>query len=350
MTSSHRHRTGFTIVELLVVISIMAVLMGLLLPALSGAQRRGRKATELNDLRQIGIAWNLYAQSNRDAALPGFLDGVHPGPEGLSVQERWKVRYDYANGTAASLSDAQSWPWRLLQYLDYSDEMVLGHLDLDVTGPQAMSDPTLQDPVPHRGPGATIARTTRVAEEPSFAYNAFYVGGWYDQWLPLLNDDKEITGYVPRPRYGGQVTANYYSYNGDVREGPFETTASVVVRSPAQIRNASNLILFCSASRMPLGDFHEVEADRFGSHFVVPPYLATEPMWRKSPDTPSDTTLQVRGTVDGQDAPVPIGRHTGAVASLRADLRTDASAPGTLDDQRLWIDRADTKLWYHNPD
>jgi prepilin-type N-terminal cleavage/methylation domain-containing protein len=57
--SSHR---GFTLLELLVVIAIIAVLVGLLLPAVSGAKQMGRKAACLSNLRQLGIAVHTYAQ------------------------------------------------------------------------------------------------------------------------------------------------------------------------------------------------------------------------------------------------------------------------------------------------
>ena len=53
---------GFTLVELLVVIAIIAVLVGLLLPAVSGVKQMGRKAACLSNLRQLGIAVHTYAQ------------------------------------------------------------------------------------------------------------------------------------------------------------------------------------------------------------------------------------------------------------------------------------------------
>jgi prepilin-type N-terminal cleavage/methylation domain-containing protein/prepilin-type processing-associated H-X9-DG protein len=71
-------RRGFTLIELLVVIAIIALLMAILLPALKSASEQGKRAVCLNNLRQLMLAWIMYAEANEDKIVSGDAGG----PEG----------------------------------------------------------------------------------------------------------------------------------------------------------------------------------------------------------------------------------------------------------------------------
>jgi len=70
-----RRRSGFSLVELLVVIGILSILLGLLMPAVQMAREAARKTACANRMRQIGLATQLY-----EIAHARYPMGYHPGP------------------------------------------------------------------------------------------------------------------------------------------------------------------------------------------------------------------------------------------------------------------------------
>jgi prepilin-type N-terminal cleavage/methylation domain-containing protein/prepilin-type processing-associated H-X9-DG protein len=82
--STSSHKRGFTLVELLVVIGIIALLISILLPALSKARKNATKVKCMNNLRSIGQIFNVYANSNRQWFPCGLSPVRDDGGNGIN--------------------------------------------------------------------------------------------------------------------------------------------------------------------------------------------------------------------------------------------------------------------------
>lgn len=100
MQTMHTFRRAFTLIELLVVIAIISLLIAILLPSLQSARQQSRSAVCGSNLRNLGQGWRMYADEDRDHALPGRLppyrsgglsnpQNYYPISTGLKYRPRW---------------------------------------------------------------------------------------------------------------------------------------------------------------------------------------------------------------------------------------------------------------------
>ncbi len=85
-------RRAFSLIELLVVISIIALVLAILLPSLSGARQQSQATLCMSRLRSLGQGWHMYADDNNDYAVPSRM---YNQPGGVSNPANW---YDVGNG------------------------------------------------------------------------------------------------------------------------------------------------------------------------------------------------------------------------------------------------------------
>jgi len=92
MISRNRKSAAFTLVELLIVVSIIGLLIAILLPSLRAAREQAKATVCLANLRSLSHGWHTYADQNNDISVPGRF---FKRPGGTSNPANW---YDVGNG------------------------------------------------------------------------------------------------------------------------------------------------------------------------------------------------------------------------------------------------------------
>ncbi len=297
-------RRAFTLIELLVVVAVIAVLIGLLLPALNGARRSAKTARCLANLHVLGHGLTIYSSEQRDVLVPGRLPAL-----------------DSCNWYAEILGGRKYRP-------TFTAMMSLG-----------VGAPPFEDPF---GCKTGNDQFGEAGDRQNYGYAAYYC-----PQTPEWTDERN-----------GSYGYNYQFLGNSRLSDPAMPDAwkHWPVRIP-QIRHASDTVAvadcmgtaasFATADRQPY-DNNARDADRFGNEGfnLDPPRV--DPAFGEMAGF--DDSPQVRTAADP--------RHGGRAAVLWVDGHGDARTPGALGyrnhpdgsftfdgDNSLWSGRREDVAW-----
>jgi len=139
-------RSGFTLVELLVVIGIIAILMGMLMPALSRAKQKANRIACVNNIRQINLAASMYA---------GDFDGEYPRRAHITNSWIFALKSYYGNNSKTNNASGKEWNSKILKcptdrWLEWRSYLINGFNDYwAATLPKPAYDQVMQWRYPH---------------------------------------------------------------------------------------------------------------------------------------------------------------------------------------------------------
>jgi prepilin-type N-terminal cleavage/methylation domain-containing protein len=283
-----RSPAGFTIVELLVVIGVIALLIAIIAPALFGAKTAARQAAEIAAARQLMLAYSNYAMENRDALLPGYLD---------SPKASDAYGTSFASGQLAVA--ARRYVWRLAPWMNFDVSGLYPHEMAEVL--ERLQQQEYHDYLY----AASIS--------PAFGLNSEWIGG-----------DQNAYGFLP----ADHPLRNVLNFN------------QFYLSYLAQARHPQRLMVFTSARGVdPQNPSGGGSGSLIEGYFkITSPYFTelTGGRWSEEPFLPSSPPEDyghVSPRFHGQAVATFIDGHVGSLSI--DDLR----------DMRYWANWADARDW-----
>lgn len=306
-------KRGFTLIELMVVIAIIALLVGLVTVSLKAVRGSAQRTRSLSALKQIMLAYRSYSDDNRGQLLPGYIDET--------LLNDLSIRVVLPDGTVlcnpntgeclcnGGICDAGSYVWRLAPYVDNAWQAF--YTDTDDTGLLAELEADYGAGIygPFSDPDGGIS------ERPTFGLNSIFVGG--------------------DSVHGGSYATDRH---------PWQTNNPVIAATRfTQVKNPARLIVFGATAKADAGGAMVYDDESLGFCELRPPYLEFDEsanMWI-DPQWLVGTGGLVEQTAGGQytdGAGLPVMRHGNNVIPIgMLDGSTAAETLSSLSrDMRRW--------------
>ncbi len=163
---------GYSLIELLVMVGVLALLMGIFMPALSKARTTAQMQMNQNNIRQLNIAYNGYSADFQNGLLPGYpYSGTHL-LGGVGVVEGTRVTPSSASSpwncmwggqmVTVTAQTAARYPVRLSAYAGDMNSLVQGHRSETFSAANS---------------GDSAKAVDLASTHPTWGLNSLYVGG-----------------------------------------------------------------------------------------------------------------------------------------------------------------------------
>lgn len=188
--------SGFTLIELLVVISVITLLVAILLPVMNRAREMGQRAVCLSNLRQLTLAWILYAEENDGRLVYGSASGTMQ-QDGRTTKGWLGNAFRYPENRSALMDHPDKGAlWPFIQNIDIyrCPRGLPGHFATYAVVSGA-NGATVEGVYRHKTVGKTVLHLTKYADiiSPCAAQRAVFVD--YGQ---LPNVDFHVPYLYPR--------------------------------------------------------------------------------------------------------------------------------------------------------